>query len=165
MGLCQRLIFRIKLNEYNWCNPYNLVPGIEEQAKKKKKDTSLSIIYGTHDLGCTTVYHWVWCVLGFLSRSAVKNLPAMPKTHVWSLDQKDPLEKSMATHSSILSRKIPWSEEPVRLRVHGVTKSQLQLSTHVPVVRVLPSSVCVATLTSSSMEAVSHSSRITPWAG
>ena len=46
MGLCQRLIFRIKLNEYNRFNPYNLVPGIEEQAKKKK-DTSLSVIYGT----------------------------------------------------------------------------------------------------------------------
>ena len=47
MGLCQRLIFRIKLNEYNQFNPYNLVPRIEEQAKKKKKNTSLSIIYGT----------------------------------------------------------------------------------------------------------------------
>ena len=41
----------------------------------------------------------------------VKNLLAMQKTHVWSLDQKDPLEKVMATHSSILACRIPWTEE------------------------------------------------------
>ena len=42
----------------------------------------------------------------------VKNLPAMQETLVRSLDQKDPLEKGMATHSSILAWRIPWSEEP-----------------------------------------------------
>ena len=40
------------------------------------------------------------------------SLPVMRKTRVWSLDQEDPLEKEMATHSSILAWKIPWTEEP-----------------------------------------------------
>ena len=42
----------------------------------------------------------------------VKNLPAMQDTQVWSLGQEDPLEKGMATHSSILAWRIPWTEEP-----------------------------------------------------
>ena len=42
----------------------------------------------------------------------VKNLPAMQETWVQSLGQEDPLEKGMATHSSILTWKIPWTEEP-----------------------------------------------------
>ena len=40
----------------------------------------------------------------------VKNLPAMRETQVQSLGQEDPLEKGMATHSSILAWRIPWSE-------------------------------------------------------
>ena len=42
----------------------------------------------------------------------VKNLPAMQVTRVRSLGQKDPLEKEMATFSSILAWRIPWTEEP-----------------------------------------------------
>ena len=41
----------------------------------------------------------------------VKNLPAMQETQVRSLGQEDPLEKGMATHSSILGWRIPWTEE------------------------------------------------------
>ena len=44
----------------------------------------------------------------------VKHLPAMRKTWVQSLGWEDPLEKEMATHSSILAWKIPWTEEPGR---------------------------------------------------
>ena len=46
----------------------------------------------------------------------VKRLPAMLETWVPSLDWEDPLEKEMATHSSILAWKIPWTEEPGRLQ-------------------------------------------------
>ena len=46
----------------------------------------------------------------------VKNLPAMQETPVQSLDWEDPLEKEMATHSSILTWRIPWMEEPSRLQ-------------------------------------------------
>ena len=42
----------------------------------------------------------------------VKNTPAMQETQVKSLGQEDPLEKGMATHSSILAWRIPWTEEP-----------------------------------------------------
>ena len=46
----------------------------------------------------------------------VKNLPVMQETQVRSLGQEDPLEKEMATHSRILSWRIPWTEEPDRLQ-------------------------------------------------
>ena len=42
----------------------------------------------------------------------VKHLPAKQETRVRSLGQEDPLEKGMATHSSVLAREIPWTEEP-----------------------------------------------------
>ena len=45
-----------------------------------------------------------------------KNPPAMEETRVWSLGWEDPLEKGMATHSSILAWRIPWTEEPGRLQ-------------------------------------------------
>ena len=48
----------------------------------------------------------------------VKTLPAMWETQVRSLGREDPLEKEMATHSSILARRIPWTEEP-GATVHG----------------------------------------------
>ena len=45
----------------------------------------------------------------------VKNPPAIQETQAQSLDQEDPLEKGMATHSSILAWRIPWTEEPGRI--------------------------------------------------
>jgi len=59
--------------------------------------------------------------LFFLVAQMVKDLPAMQVTQVQFSDQKDPLEKGMATHSSILAYRIPWTD-------HGVAKSQTQLS-------------------------------------
>ena len=50
----------------------------------------------------------------------VKHLPAMWETRVRSLGWEDPLEKEMATHSSILVWKIPWTEEPGRLQSMGL---------------------------------------------
>ena len=52
----------------------------------------------------------------------VKNLPGMQETQVQSLGQEDPLENGMATHSSILSRRIPWTEEPGRLQSMGLQR-------------------------------------------
>ena len=54
----------------------------------------------------------------------VKNLPAMQETGVQSLGWEDPLEKEMATHSSIFAWRIPWTEEPDGLTVHGVAENQ-----------------------------------------
>ena len=49
----------------------------------------------------------------------VKNLPEMQEIQVWSLCWEDPLEKEMATHSSIFAWRIPWTEEPSRLQSMG----------------------------------------------
>ena len=49
----------------------------------------------------------------------VKCLSAMQETQVRSLGREDPLEKEMATHSSILAWRIPWIEEPGRLQPTG----------------------------------------------
>ena len=57
----------------------------------------------------------------------VKNLPAMQKAWVRSLGREDPLEKGMATHSSTLAWRIPWTEEPGGLQSMEL-KSRTQLS-------------------------------------
>ena len=54
-----------------------------------------------------------------LVAQTVKSLPAVHETWVQSLSREDPLEKEMATHSSILAWKTPWMEEPSRLQPMG----------------------------------------------
>ena len=53
--------------------------------------------------------------MAFLVSQTEKNLPAMQETRVQSLGGEDPLEKGIATHSSIIASRIPWTEEPGRL--------------------------------------------------
>ena len=60
-----------------------------------------------------------WWSLGFLVAQRLKRLPPMQETWVLSLGWKDPLEKEMATHSSILAWRIPWTEELGRLQSTG----------------------------------------------
>ena len=67
--------------------------------------------------------HWA-----FLVAQMVKNLPAMRETWVRSLGWEDPLEKGMATHSSILAWRIHMDRGAWRAAVHGVAKSRTQLS-------------------------------------
>ena len=55
----------------------------------------------------------------------VKNLPAMQETRVRFLGLEDPLEKEMATCSSILALRIPWTEEPGRLQSVGLQESDM----------------------------------------
>ena len=62
-----------------------------------------------------------------LAAQTIKNLFAMQETWVWSLSRKDPLEKEMATHSSILAWRIPWTEEPGVLQSMG-SQSKTRLS-------------------------------------
>ena len=56
---------------------------------------------------------------GFLVAQRLKRLPAVQETWVRFLSQEDPLEKEMATHSSILAWRIPWMEGPGRLQSMG----------------------------------------------
>ena len=65
--------------------------------------------------------------VGFPGGSELKCLPAMWETWVRSMGREDPLEKEMATHSSILARRIPWMEEPGGLQSTG-SQSQIRLS-------------------------------------
>ena len=60
----------------------------------------------------------------------VKNPPTIQEMWVRSLGQEDPLEKAMATYSSILDWEIPRTEEPGRLQTMGLQKSWTRLSTH-----------------------------------
>ena len=59
----------------------------------------------------------------------VKNLPANHEMRVQSLSQEDPLEKEMATHSSILVWEIPWTEEPSGLESMGSQRVRHDLAT------------------------------------
>ena len=52
----------------------------------------------------------------------VKNQPAMQETQIQSLGLEDPLEKRMATHSSILARRVLWTEEPGGLQPMGLQR-------------------------------------------
>ena len=60
----------------------------------------------------------------------MKNVPAIKETQVQSLGGEDPLQEGMATHSSILACRIPWTERGAwQATVHRVTESRTQLST------------------------------------
>ena len=58
----------------------------------------------------------------FLVAQMVKNSSTMQETLVQSLGQEDPLEKGMATHSSVLAWRFPWTEEPGRLQSMGLRR-------------------------------------------
>ena len=94
-SICILYIFPFTLTPMNWGNR-----GKDEKGQKKNKAPF---------------------VLGWASLVAqiVKNLPAMQETHIQCLAREDPLEKKMATKSSILTWKIPWTEETGGLKSMG----------------------------------------------
>ena len=75
----------------------------------------------------TSVGEWTGYPLQYswasLVAQLIKSLPAIQETLGQSLGWEDPLEKGLATHSSILACRIPWTEELGGAIVHGVTKS------------------------------------------
>ena len=106
---------------------------LEYQMERILRWSFLSISLGKSILGEQQLICRVFVLVenGFPGGSVVKNLPVMQETQVWSLDQEDPLEKSMVTHSSIAWR-IPWTEEPggpQSMRSQSQTRLKL-LSTH-----------------------------------
>ena len=102
-------------------------PGIEPGSPTLKTDFLLS----EHTL-VKKVFIFINFLLVFPGGSVVKNLPAIQETQIQSLVREDPPEKGMATHSSILSWRIPWIEKPGRLHPWGLkeldTTEQLTLS-------------------------------------
>ena len=65
---------------------------------------------------------WQLFIWACLVAQVAKNLPAMQETQVQFLGQEDPLEKGMATHSSITAWEIPWTEEPSGLQFMSRTR-------------------------------------------
>ena len=76
---------------------------------------------GYSSLFISFIFFMIFLIIEFnLGGSVVKNPPALQEMWAQSLGWKDPLDKEMAIHSSILAWEIPWTEEPI---VHGVLKS------------------------------------------
>ena len=69
-------------------------------------------------------------LLIFLIAQVVKNQPPKQETQIRSLGQEDPLGEEMATHSSVLAREIPRTEEPGGATVHGVAELDMTEHTH-----------------------------------
>ena len=67
--------------------------------------------------------------MGFPGGLVVNSLPAKQQTQVRSLGQEDALQKEMATHSSVLARRIPWTEEGDRLQSTGSQRAGRDLAT------------------------------------
>ena len=106
-----------------WRIPWTVEPGRLQSIGLQR------IRHNWSDLACVHLRGGKYIVLLFefiflqlwasLVAKMVKNLPATQKTWIWSLDRKDPLEKSMVIHSSILAWRIPRTEEPGGLQSMG----------------------------------------------
>ena len=79
------------------------------------------------DSASVSCFNSVRFYLASLVDQVVKHLPTVQETQVPSLGWEDPLEKEMATHSSILAWKIPWTEDPGRHRKESDTTERLHL--------------------------------------
>ena len=77
----------------------------------------------------TYFYEFLILSRASLLAQSVKNLPAIQETWVRSLGQEDSLEKEMATHSSILAKRIPWRGEPGRVQSMGLQRVGYNLGT------------------------------------
>ena len=98
-----------------------LIPGLRRSPGEGKGyplqysglENSMDYVYSPW--GCKESDRTEWLSLSLwasLIAQLVKNLPAVQETEVWSLGREDSLKKAMATHSSILAWRIPWTEEP-----------------------------------------------------
>ena len=122
-----------------WCN--NSIPRhiLRENHNSKRfmhPSIHCSTIYNCQNMEATETEEWInkmWyvcvcmcvCVYSAIPHSSVVNLPAMQDTWVWFLGWEDPLQKEMATYSSILAWRIPWTEETGRLQSPGLQESDM----------------------------------------
>ena len=89
------------------------------QSRNRDTDTEDKCMDTKGGSGVGWLGRWNWHIYTSLVAQRVKRLPAMQQTWVQSLGWKDPLEKEMETHSSILAWRIPWTEKPGRLQSMG----------------------------------------------
>ena len=90
----------------HWAGSEDLTKAVRTDFCFEKKQGDLVELAGLHRLAS-------------LVAQRLKRLPAMRETWVRSLGREDPLEKEVATHSSILAWRIPWTEEPGELQSTG----------------------------------------------
>ena len=81
------------------------------QEQKAKQNKIPNVVHSSNNRYCQQVETTLFARCS-LAAQTVKNLPAVQETWVRSLCGKDPLKEGMATHSSILAWRIPWTEEP-----------------------------------------------------
>ena len=111
----------------------------KSESRTQKMNAASSVMAKVHELregwrteimNATNLPHlhlWIFFFNLYLSfpwaslvAQMVNNLPAIEESQVWPLGWEDPLEKGMATHSSILAWEIPWTEEPGQLQSMGL---------------------------------------------
>ena len=83
--------------------------------------TFIKRLFSSSSLSAITVVSSAYLRASLVAQM-VKNLPAMQETQLWSLGWEDPLEKEMATHSSILTWEIPWRKECGELQSMGLQR-------------------------------------------
>ena len=88
------------------------------------------LVGGLHLQNNSGNLHQILLFRASLVAQRLKRLPAMRETWVWSLGREDPLEKELATHSSILAWRNPWTEEPGRLQSMGSQESDMTERLH-----------------------------------
>ena len=88
-----------------------------EQLDTKRAALLRECYISSQEISISTMSYGVSLVAQMVKKK--KNVPAMQETWIWSLGGEDPLEKGMATHSSILAWRIPWTEESGGLQSMG----------------------------------------------
>ena len=96
---------------YNKGSPQRIK--MKQQTKRRLRSIPLE---STRSNYTSVNNHCLFKLCSSFVAQSVKNLPAVWETWAWSLGQEDPLKKGMATHSSFLAWRIPWTEEPGMLQ-------------------------------------------------
>ena len=108
---------------------YTVINHNGKDHKKEGKNVYMFVNIYTHTYMCVCVY--IHTYMGFLVAQMVKIPPVMQETQVWSLGQEDPLEKVMATHSSVLAWRIPCTEETEGLQSLGLQTARPAWATNI----------------------------------
>ena len=113
------ILFSYKKENPVICDNMDKTLKADAKLNKSDKERQIQGILDQHGFELPRpTYTWIFSPASLVAQM-VKNLPAMRETWVWSLGLEDPLEKGMATHSSILAWRSPWTEEPGELQSMG----------------------------------------------
>ena len=117
-SLVAQLVKNLPAVQETWVGDLGLIPGLGRSPGEGKCCSHSNIL--------AWIFPWTIQSMGSQRvptvAQRVKHLPAMQETQVRFLGQEDPLEKGMATHSSILAWRIPWAEEPGG-HSHAITRA------------------------------------------